>query len=455
MRDLTTGNEGKRILFFAIPILLGNFFQILNTLVDSIIVGNYIGKSALAAIGSAFPVIFALISLMIGISMGISTIIAQYYGAKDMERVKRAIDTAFIFLLGCSAVLGIVGIIFAPQIFSSLHLGEEARDEAITYIRIYLSGIIFMAGFNGAIGILRGLGDSKTPLNFLIIVTLSNIVLEIIFIAILKMGIEGAAFATMGAQVIGAVISINYLNRSHEVVNLRFLKMVFDRNIFKQSLKIGLPSGLQQAFVALGMLALIRIVNQFGTNAMAAYTIAGRIDSFASLPAMSFSIALSSFVGQNIGAVKLNRVKKGLNSTLMMSCGITLIITLLIGLCSTPLMTVFTKDPEVVEIGANYLMIICSFYLLFTVMFTFTGLLRGAGDTLIPMFITLLSLWIIRIPLAVFLSSQIGITGIWWAIPIAWSFGMIASFFYYKTGNWKKKRVIQAPIINPETIPFD
>jgi putative MATE family efflux protein len=269
------------------------------------------------------------------------------------------------------------------------------------------------------------------------------------------MGIAGAAFATIGAQVIGAVISISYLNRSHEVVNLRFLKMTFDRKIFKQSLKIGLPFGLQQAFVALGMLALIRIVNEFGTNAMAAYTIAGRIDSFASLPAMSFSIALSSFVGQNIGAGKLNRVKTGLNSTLMMSCAITLIITLAIGLCSTPLMRAFNSDPEVVEIGANYLVIICSFYLLFTVMFAFTGLLRGAGDTLIPMFITLLSLWVIRIPLAVFLASQIGINGIWWAIPIAWSFGMIASFLYYKTGNWKKKRVIQTPIINPETIPFD
>jgi len=455
MRDLTTGKEGKSILFFAIPMLLGNFFQILNTLVDSIIVGNYIGKSALAAIGSAFPVIFALISLMIGISMGISIIISQYFGAKDMERVKRAIDTAFIFLLSSSAVLGIVGIIFAPQIFSSLHLGEEARNEAITYIRIYLSGIIFMAGFNGAIGILRGLGDSKTPLYFLIIVTISNIVLEIVFIAILKMGIEGAAFATMGAQVIGAVISITYLNRSHAVVNLRFFKMVFDRMIFKQSLKIGLPSGLQQVFVALGMVALIRIVNEFGTNAMAAYTIAGRIDSFASLPAMSFSMALSSFVGQNIGAGKLNRVKTGLKSTLLMSCIITLAVTVLIGLFSTPLMKAFTKDPEVVAIGANYLIIICSFYLLFTIMFTFTGLLRGAGDTLIPMFITLLSLWIIRIPLAVFLSSKFGITGIWWAIPIAWSFGMIASFLYYKTGKWKKKRVITTPIINPETIPFD
>ena len=370
------GNEGRKILFFAIPMLLGNFFQIFNTLVDSIIVGNYIGKSALAAIGSAFPVIFALISLVIGIASGISIVISQYYGAKDIKSVKRAIDTAFIFLIGASAVLGTIGIIFAPQIFSSLHLSNESMNEAITYIRIYLSGIIFMAGFNGAMGILRGLGDSKTPLYFLIIVTISNIILEIVFIIILKMGIEGAAYATMGAQVIGFVISISYLNRSHAVVNLRFFKMIFDKSIFKQSLKIGLPSGLQQVFVALGMVALIRIVNEFGTNAMAAYTIAGRIDSFASLPAMNFSMALSSFVGQNIGAGKLDRVKNGLKATLLMSCLITLTVTILVGLFSTPLMRAFTHDSEVIAIGARYLVIVCSFYLFFTIMFAFTRIIK-------------------------------------------------------------------------------
>jgi putative MATE family efflux protein len=455
MRDLTTGNEGKRILYFAIPMLLGNFFQILNTLVDSIIVGNYIGKSALAAIGSAFPVIFALISLVIGISAGISIVISQYYGAKDLARVKRAIDTAFIFLIGSSAILGIVGIIFAPQIFSSLHLSDEAMHEAVTYMRIYLMGIVFMAGFNGAMGILRGLGDSKTPLVFLIIVTISNIVLEIIFIIWLKLGIAGAAYATIGSQVLGFVISVAYLNRSHEIVNLRFFKMVFDKEIFKLSLKIGLPSGMQQIFVALGMVALIRIVNEFGTNAMAAYTIAGRIDSFASLPAMNFSMALSSFVGQNIGAGFYSRVKRGLRATIILSGSVAVIMSILIGLFATPLMQAFTSDAEVVKIGANYLLIVCTFYLLFTLMFAFTGLLRGAGDTIIPMFITLFSLWIVRIPLAVFLSSRYGIDGVWWAIPIAWGMGMIASYLYYKTGRWRNKRVVKTPPVEPDIQLFD
>lgn len=455
MRDLTKGNEGKRILFFAIPMLLGNFFQILNTLIDSIIVGNYIGKSALAAIGSAFPVIFALISLVIGISAGISIVISQYYGAKDLVRVKRAIDTAFIFLMGASAVLGVIGIILAPQIFASLHLSDEAMHEAVTYMRIYLAGIIFMAGFNGAMGILRGLGDSKTPLIFLIIVTLSNIVLEVVFIIWMKLGIAGAAYATIGSQVLGFVISIAYLNRSHDIVNLRFFKMVFDKDIFKLSLKIGLPSGLQQIFVALGMVALIRIVNGFGTNAMAAYTIAGRIDSFASLPAMNFSMALSSFVGQNIGAGFYSRVKRGLRATILLSGTVAVVMSILIGFFATPLMQAFTSDAEVVKIGANYLVIVCTFYLFFAMMFAFTGVLRGAGDTIVPMFITLFSLWIIRIPLAVFLSSKYGIEGIWWAIPIAWGLGMIASYLYYRTGKWRNKRVVNTPPVEPDIKMFD
>lgn len=443
MKDLTKGNEGKLIFYFAVPMILGNFFQIFNTLVDSIIVGNYIGKSALAAIGSAFPVIYALISLVIGISGGISIVISQYYGAKDLNSVKRAIDTAFIFLLSSSALLGIVGIIFAPEIFSMLHLSDEAMNEAIIYMRIYLSGIVFMAGFNGAMGILRGLGDSKTPLYFLIITTISNILLELLFIVWLRMGIEGAAWATIGSQILGFSISIFYLNRSHAVVRLRFFKMVFDKQIFKLSLKIGLPSGMQQIFVALGMVALIRIVNEFGTNAMAAYTIAGRIDSFAALPAMNFSMALASFVGQNIGAGHIGRVKRGLKYTILMSGSVAILVSLLIGLFAHPLMEAFTNDTAVIELGSHYLWIVCSFYLLFTLMFAFTGVLRGAGDTLIPMFITLFSLWIIRIPIAVFLSSKIGITGVWWAIPIAWGLGMIASFIYYRTDRWRKKSVIK------------
>ncbi len=443
MRDLTQGNEAKRILFFAIPMLIGNFFQIFNTLVDSVIVGNYVGKGALAAIGTSFPVIFALISLVIGISGGISIVISQYFGAKDMLNVKKAIDTAFVFLFGSSFILSVIGIILAPTIFSFLQLDAEVLPEAVLYIRIYLTGIVFTAGFNGAMAILRGMGDSKTPLYFLILTSVLNIIMELILIVGFNMGIEGAAFATIGSQIIGFIISVIYLNRTHEILKVSLIPTKFDWFIFKQSLRIGLPSGMQQIFVALGMVALLRIVNQFGTDAMAAYTVAGRIDSFASLPAMNFSIALSAFVGQNIGAGNILRVKKGLRATVIMVSIISILVTIFVAIFAHSLMEVFTTDSAVIEIGAKYLQIVCIFYLFFSLMFAYAGVLRGAGDTVVPMFITLFSLWLIRIPVAWYLSHHIGIEGIWWSIPIAWFLGFLASFIYYKTGNWKSKAVVK------------
>ncbi|NLN74425.1 MAG: MATE family efflux transporter [Bacteroidales bacterium] len=442
MRDLTQGREGKSILFFAIPMLIGNFFQIFNTLVDSIVVGNYIGKEALAAIGTSFPVIFALISLVIGVSGGISIVISQYFGAKDLDKVKKSIDTAFIFLMGSSLVVAVIGIALAPNIFSALQLSEEVIPVATTYMRIYLSGLIFTAGYNGAMAILRGLGDSKTPLYFLIITSITNIILELILIVVFKMGIQGAAIATVGSQVFGFFVSIIYLNRTHSLFDVRLTSMKFDMNIFSQSLRIGLPSGMQQVFVAMGMVALLRIVNRFGTDAMAAYTIAGRIDSFASLPAMNFAMALSAFTGQNIGAGKFDRVSNGLKSTLFMTSVIVVIMSVFVFLFSHSLMGMFTKDLEVISIGTSYLKIVSAFYLMFSMMFAYTGVTRGAGDTLVPMFITLFSLWIIRIPVAWFLSARIGVEGIWWAIPIAWTMGMVASYAYYKTGRWKTKSVV-------------
>ncbi|NCA81010.1 MAG: MATE family efflux transporter, partial [Sphingobacteriia bacterium] len=376
------------MLFFAIPMLIGNFFHIFNTLIDSIIVGNYIGKGALAAIGTSFPVIFALISLIIGVSGGISIVISQYFGAKDIKNVRKAIDTAFVFLFVSSFFISILGIIFAPAIFKMLQLAPDVLPEAVTYMRIYLAGIVFMAGFNGSMAILRGLGDSKTPLYFIIITSILNILLELLFIVVLKMGIEGAAYATIGAQVVGFFISLIYLNRTHDILKISLIPTKFDRKIFQQSLRIGLPSGAQQVFVALGMVALLRIVNEFGTDAMAGYTVAGRIDSFASLPAMNFAIALSAFVGQNIGAGKFGRVINGLKATIVLTSIISITVSLLVGFFAHELMEIFTNDLNVVEIGARYLVIISPFYILFSLMFSFAGVLRGAGDTLIPMFIT-------------------------------------------------------------------
>lgn len=451
MHDLTTGKPGKLILQFATPMLIGNIFQQMYNVTDSIIVGKFLGKEALAAVGASFPLIFMLISFIIGIATGFTIIIAQYFGAKDLEKIRRSIDTMYIFLFFASLLIMVLGITFSGAIFRLIRLPEEVIPQATLYMNIYLTGMIFFFGFNGTSAVLRGLGDSKTPLYFLVISTLTNIIFDLLFIVVFKWGIEGAALATVLSQAGAFITLILYLNRKHELVKLTWRKMFWDKVIFLQSVRIGVPTGFQQTFVSLGMLALLRIVNDYGTIAVAAYSVAGRIDGLAALPAMNFGQALSSYTGQNIGANKIPRVKLGLVATLYMSTTVAVVTSILVMLFREPLMALFTNDSEVIAIGARYLLIVGGFYIMFSGMFVIGGVMRGAGDTIVPMFITLFSLWIIRIPIAWFLSGRIGIDGIWWAIPIAWFFGMVFSYIYYRMGKWKNKSVVKRknPGINP------
>lgn len=464
MRDLTEGSIGRNILRFAMPMLVGHMFQQLYTFVDQIIVGRYLGKEALASVGASFPVIFTLIALIIGIATGGTIVISQFFGAKDYTRVKRAIDTIFIVMGIFAVIMTAVGVIFAEEIFRLINLPEELMPTAVSYFTIYVSGLVVFFGYNGVAAILRGLGDSITPLYFLVISTVLNIGLDLLFIVRLGWGIEGAAFATLMAQGTAFLVAVFYLNRTHELIKFNLREFTFDWEIFKQSLRIGLPSGVQQAFVALGMMALMRIVNGFGTNVVAGYTAAGRLDSLAVIPSMVFAQALSTFVGQNMGAGKIDRIRKGLTRTLFMSSAIAVVITVLIIVYKYPLMRLFTHDQAVVNIGGEYLTIVTSFYLLFTWMFTYGGIMRGAGDTLVPMFFTIFSLWIIRIPAAVFLSQEsielfglsikgfgMGADGIWWSIPTGWGMGLLLSIIYYRTGRWKSKAVVKARV-EPATI---
>ncbi|GAP43311.1 putative efflux protein, MATE family [Lentimicrobium saccharophilum] len=443
MHDLTTGRPAGLILRFATPMLLGNVFQQLYNVTDSIIVGRFLGKEALAAVGASFPLIFMLVSFIIGIASGSTIIIAQYFGAKDMAKVRRSMDTMYIFLFFASLLVGILGIAFSEPIFRLIRLPEEVIPQAALYMQVYFTGILFFFGFNGTSAVLRGLGDSKTPLYFLIISTLTNIVFDLLFVVVFKWGIAGAAMATVLSQAGAFVTLVIYLNKKHPLINLSWRKLAWDREVFRESIRIGVPTGFQQTFVSLGMLALLRIVNDFGTDTVAAYSVAGRIDGLASLPAMNFGQALSTYTGQNIGARKINRVGEGLRATLRMSSVVAVVTSLIIMIFREPLMTLFTSDPEVIQIGARYLLIVGGFYVLFSSMFVIGGVMRGAGDTIVPMFITLLSLWLFRIPLAAILSRSIGVDGIWWAIPIAWFMGMTLSFLYYRTGKWKTKTVVK------------
>ncbi|NLF44368.1 MAG: MATE family efflux transporter [Bacteroidales bacterium] len=442
MKDLTQGKTGISIFLFALPMLLGNVLQQTYNIVDTYIIGQYIGKEALAAAGASFPVIFLLVSLVIGVTTGTTIIISQYFGAGNIEKVRQSIDTAMIFLFFASLALSILGLLLSNTIFRVLKLPDELIPMATLYFNIYAGSLVLMFGYNVTSAILRGLGDSKTPLFFLLISTILNIGLDLLFVIVFHWGIVGVALATAISQGVSFFLSVWYLNKYHQLIRFSFKGISFDRTIFRQSLRIGIPTGIQQTLVALGMLTLVGIVNQFGTNAIAAYTIVGRIDSIASMPAMNFSMALSTFVGQNIGANKIYRIKQGLISTIWMSFIVALIISIIAIFLGEYIVSAFTNEKEVIEIGKSYLTIVGMFYVAFTALFVFNGLLRGAGDTLIPMFITLISLWVLRIPASWLLSKQLGTDGIWWGIPIAWVVGLIISFFYYRTGNWKNKSVL-------------
>jgi putative MATE family efflux protein len=266
MNDLTTGKEGRQILKFALPLLVGSVFQQLYNIVDSIIVGRVVGKEALAAVGNAFPIMLTLIALIIGVAFGGTIVISQYFGAKDYEKVKKAIGTIYLLMFSMAIVLSIVGLIFSEKVLRLIDVPEDILPMAKTYINIIIAGLVVFFGFNGTSAILRGLGDSKTPMYFMIISTGMNIILDLLFVVKFEWGIAGAAYATLISQGGAFITAIIYLNKTHKLISIRFKDFTFDKQIFLQSLRIGLPTGFQQTFVALGMMALLRIVNNFGTK---------------------------------------------------------------------------------------------------------------------------------------------------------------------------------------------
>lgn len=442
MKDLTRGHEAGVIIKFALPLLAGNFLQQAYSLVDSVIVGQFVGKEALAAIGASFPIVYTLIAFLIGIGSGATVIISQYYGAANLEKVKRATSTIFVFLFYASLAITILGITFSESIFRLLKVDETVIPLAVTYFNIYMLGMVAFFGVNSIASVLRGLGDSVTSFWFLLIATVLNVVLDLLFILVFHWGVAGAAIATVIAHFVAFLIGILYLNKRHSLISFRINDLVFDREVFLQAVKIGLPTGFQQTFVALGLMALIRIVNQYDTAVLAAYTVASRIDALASMPALNLASALSAFVGQNLGAGKIARIQKGLTVTLYMSWAISLVVMLLAWFAGEWILKAFTSDAEVIAHGVKYLIIVGSFYLVFSAMLIIQGLLRGAGDTLVPMFISLFSLWLGRVPLAIVLSKYMGEVGIWWSIPLGWCLGLAGAWAYYRMGRWQLKAVI-------------
>lgn len=443
MNDLTIGDEAKLIFKFAFPMLIGNIFQQLYSTVDSIIVGRALGKDALAAVGASFPIIMLVVSLTLGVTLGSTIVVSQYYGSKDMERVKRAIDTTYIFLFFASIIMTIVGLMISGPLLKMLKVPEELLVDAKKYLDITFIGLVGMFGYNSVSAILRGIGDSVTSLYFLIIATVINIGLDLLFIITFGWGVAGAAWATIIAQGFSFVFSILYLNYKNDIFKLKIRNIKFDSQIFKLILQVGLPAGIQQVFLSSGVMALQGIVNGFGSNVIAAFTAAVKLDSFATMPVSNFGNALSSFVGQNIGAGKMDRVKKGYRVTLAMSIGFSLLITVVMFFFGEPLLTIFTDDPNVIEEGVKYLQIVSAGYALLSIMFVTGGLIRGTGNSVFPMVMTISSLWVVRVPAAALLSKKFGSTGLWWGIPIGWLLGAVVGIVYYRSGRWEKKVTVR------------
>lgn len=442
VKSFTKGSPAKHLFFFAMPILLGSFFRQFYSIVDSIVVGRFLGKNMLAAVGASFPVIFAIISFIIGVTSGFTIVVSQYFGAKKTERVKATISTMYFFVFVFSILATVLSLIFSKDIFLMLNLPKHLLKDATLYFNVYVSGLVLFFGYSGTSAILRGLGDSKTPLYFLIFSTLLNIILDIVLIYFLHFQIEGVAYATIISQGLAFLFLVIYTYKRNENLRISLDAFIFDFYIFKKAFKIGFPSGIQMIAVSFGMIIISRIVNNFGTNVIAAYAVAMRIDSLGTLPAMSYRQALSSFTGQNVGAGKFNRVIQGYKSSLLQSIIICMIMTLVIVFFGNDLMRLFTDDKEVIRIGTEYLVIVSSFYVLFALLFNSNGALKGAGDAIVPMFITIFALWVVRIPVAYYLSGFLGERGVWYAVPIGWGVGAVFSTLYFISGRWKNKGIV-------------
>ncbi|MDR1666765.1 MAG: MATE family efflux transporter [Bacteroidales bacterium] len=454
MLDFTNGNAGKLLLQFSVPMFIGNVLMQFYHVADAYIVGNFLGTKALAAVGASGPIVFALVSFIIGIAMGCTIIISQYFGNKDTEKVRHAIDTVIVFVVAAALLIMLVGLLMCHPLLQLVKTPDDVMDDARTFYQITIIGILPLFGINVLSAILRGLGDSKTPLYYMVASSILNLLLLMLFVPVLQWGIAGAAWATVLAGLLTVVVMIMRLRR-HEIIRIAFRPRNFDLSIFRKSVRIGFPNGIQQALVAIGMMALLSIVNDFkDSDLLAAYSIAGRIDSLATVPAMTFSVAIAAFVGQNVGAGKLHRVSEGLRAALFISVALSVAVSVVMVLYRYEIMRGFATDaaPKVIELGSRYLLIIGMFYSFFSVMFVFNGVMRGAGDTLIPMFITLLSLWLVRIPFASAVSEIIGPDGIWWSIPAGWCVGMICAIVYYRTGRWKNKGVIRPEELNMEEL---
>lgn len=441
--DMTSGSPYRLIISFTLPMLLGNIFQQLYNMVDSIVVGNVIGDQALAAVGTGFPIIYMLSSLFMGIGTGATVMISQYYGARDLEKVDHTINTIYMALLVGVVPLTLIGVFLSEPLLRLMQVPDDGTLEmAKTYMIIIFIGVIGNLGFNINAGILQGFGDSRTSLLFLMIATVMNIVLDLAFTIPIPMGVAGVALATIIAQIASWLFGVFYINRRYDFIRIRPRRSNFRKTLFVQAMRLGIPSGIQQALFSIGIMFMQSLVNSYGSTFMAGFNGANKIDTFAFLPVQSLSNALTTYTGQNIGAGNQHRVKEGLKASVIMSVVCCLVVGALLYPTSAFMMRMFSQNPEVIDAGVAYLHGVLPFYFLLALSFMFNSVLRGAGDMLVPMISSFISLWLARLPAAYLLAYFFEKETIYYSYAIGWALGVIISGLYYATGKWKNKSIV-------------
>lgn len=434
---LTEGSIWKKIIIFAIPVFWGNVFQQLYTIVDSLIVGNFIGNDALAAVSSSGNLIFLMVGFFNGIAMGAGVVISKYFGAKDYKNLQLAIHTDVAFGLVASVILTVLGIIFTPQILTWMGTPESVLPNSILFFRIYFTGITAVVMYNIAVGILQAIGDSRHPLYYLIISVIINVVLDLFFVGVLKLGVGSAALATVISQAISAILCFYRLMHYDTVYRVSLRKIRFNGPMLKQIMQLGLPSGVQNSIIGFANVIVQSNINAFGVNAMAGCGAYSKIEGFAFLPITCFSMALTTFVGQNLGAGKLDRVKKGAKFGIICSVVMAEIVGIIIWVGAPALISIFNDDPAVVAFGIKQAKTEALFYCLLAFSHCIAGIMRGAGKAIVPMITMLITWCLIRITyitVAVHLVPKIGV--IFWAYPLTWALSSIIFLTYYKKVDW-------------------
>lgn len=434
---MTEGSIFKSILYFSIPLILGNLLQQMYNAVDSIIVGNCVGRNALAAVGSSTSLIYLLIAFSQGAAVGAGVVVSQYLGAKNEKGVHSSVHTALAISVILGLALTVGGILFSRPLLIWMNTPTEILQESVTYLQLYSAGMVFNVVYNMAAGIMNAAGNSKRSLRYLAVASIVNVFLDLLLIAGFKMGVAGAAIATNISQIVSCVLAMLFLMGVPEAYQVKLKEIRMEKKEALRIIKIGLPTGFQNMVISLSNMLVQSSVNAFGPAAMAGFGAYMKIDGFNILPITSFSMAVTTFTGQNYGAGKYDRVKKGMLVTMVMGIVYTVALGTLLLTFSESAIRLFNQDAAVITFGVTAMQYFCPFYWALSIMHALAGTVRGTGKSVPPMAILILSLCVFRIGWIAFVMPHFGtIDGVFVLYPVSWIFGMVLMTLYTWKGNW-------------------